>query len=210
MGSLLNTIFIVCLVLTVVFFVITLILFFLFDIRTIFNIRTGKAAAKTVKEMETANANTGRLRVGKVTNTGTLGKKQDKSKKLKTKTQTFGIPQQPAAPQQHGPITEDITSRPATPENLTDDQPTDVLSAETELLSQPDDYSSQETQLLERNEPDASAETMLLTEQMRQPDPAAPVTIENNETLAGDDGYDDVRFDIVKMIILCDTDEVLS
>ena len=48
----------------ILFFIISIVLFFLFDIRKIFNIRTGRAKAKTVSEMSKANATTGRLRVG--------------------------------------------------------------------------------------------------------------------------------------------------
>lgn len=61
--TILNTCFWICLVLTVVFLIISVILFFLFDIKKIFGIETGRAKAKTVKEMQAANQNTGRLRV---------------------------------------------------------------------------------------------------------------------------------------------------
>ena len=69
-----QTCFQVCLAFTVLFFIITVILFFLFDIRAIFNIRTGRAKNKTIKEMQQANSNTGRLRVGGKTLTSKLEK----------------------------------------------------------------------------------------------------------------------------------------
>lgn len=203
MAGLLNTIFIVCLALAIVFFIITIVLFFLFDIRTIFNIRSGKAAAKTVKEMETANASTGRLRVGKVTNTGTLDKKQGKSKKLKTKTQTFGVPTPPDVIPQQGPITEDITTHPVTPERLSDDNQTELLSEQTQLLGHQNRYPKEP----ENTEP-AEGETELLH---TDADVASPVpqTVEDKDTSVQEQKYDDIRFEIVKMIILCDTDEVI-
>ena len=50
-----NTLFWICLSFTVLFFIISVVLFFVFDIRTIFNMKTGRAQAKTVKEMKAAN-----------------------------------------------------------------------------------------------------------------------------------------------------------
>lgn len=71
-----NTLFWICLSFTVLFFIISIVLFFVFDIRTIFNIRTGRAQAKTVKEMKAANENTGRLRVAGKTQTSKLSEKE--------------------------------------------------------------------------------------------------------------------------------------
>ena len=55
MLSVLNTAFVICLAMTILFFVVSVILFFLFDIKTIYMIRSGRAQAKTVKEMEEIN-----------------------------------------------------------------------------------------------------------------------------------------------------------
>ena len=74
--STMNTLFWICLSFTVLFFVISVVLFFVFDIRTIFNIRTGRARAKTVKEMKAANENTGRLRVAGKTQTSKLSERE--------------------------------------------------------------------------------------------------------------------------------------
>lgn len=54
--SLLHRGFLVCLGLSIVFLLVCLLLFFLFDIRNIFNIRTGRSVRKAVQEMETRNA----------------------------------------------------------------------------------------------------------------------------------------------------------
>lgn len=59
--SIFNTCYIVCLVLTIIFFLITILLFFLFDIRRVFMIRTGRAAKRDIKKLEEENFNTGRL-----------------------------------------------------------------------------------------------------------------------------------------------------
>lgn len=73
----------VCLAFTILFFVISVVLFFLFDIKTIFSIKTGRAKKKTVREMQAANNKTGRLRVDGKTMTAKL----DKTVKKKEKTQ---------------------------------------------------------------------------------------------------------------------------
>lgn len=77
--NILNTCFLVSLSFAILFFIITVILFFVFDIKTIFDIRTGRAQSKTVSEMKKANADTGRLRVGGKTVTSKLSE-EDKRK----------------------------------------------------------------------------------------------------------------------------------
>lgn len=71
-----NTLFWICLSFSVLFFIISIVLFFVFDIRTIFNIKTGRAQAKTVKEMKAANESTGRLRVAGKTQTSKLSDRE--------------------------------------------------------------------------------------------------------------------------------------
>ncbi len=52
----------VCFGIAIAALIIALILFFLFDIRTIFMIRTGRAQRRKVQEMEERNQRTGKLR----------------------------------------------------------------------------------------------------------------------------------------------------
>lgn len=128
-NSLINifeTCFQVCLAFTVLFLVISIVLFFLFDIRAIFNIRTGRAKNKTIKEMQAANNTTGRLRVGGKTLTSKLGKEQ--------KNRTRGpvvVPPQPVQGYSTNP-TEILPSDGS-------ENPTEVLqsdNAQTEVLNQ--------------------------------------------------------------------------
>ncbi len=69
----------ICLVAAVIFLIITVAMFFFFNIPLIFSIRTGRAKKKTIEEMQRANSETGRLRpVGRfstanLTNSGMLG-----------------------------------------------------------------------------------------------------------------------------------------
>ena len=52
----------ICLGLGILFLVLAVLFFFLFDIPKVYLIRTGKGARKTIKKMEEVNAETGRLR----------------------------------------------------------------------------------------------------------------------------------------------------
>lgn len=58
----LHTLFIVCLVLCAVFLVLSVVFFFVFDIKNTFNMLTGRSVKKTVKEMNEQNEKTGQLR----------------------------------------------------------------------------------------------------------------------------------------------------
>lgn len=69
MISIYHTAFIVCLVLAIVFLIISIILFIKFDIRKIFDMRTGRGAKRTIQKMEEINARTGKLREDVVSNT---------------------------------------------------------------------------------------------------------------------------------------------
>lgn len=51
----------ICLAFSILFFVISLILFFAFDIKGIFDMKTGRAEKQKIREMEEENALTGRL-----------------------------------------------------------------------------------------------------------------------------------------------------
>ena len=62
MNEFLNIATYVCLALCGLFFVLSIVLFFVFNIPLIFNIRTGRAKKKTIEEMQKANSQTGRLR----------------------------------------------------------------------------------------------------------------------------------------------------
>lgn len=62
MISIYHTAFVVSLVLAILFFAVSVVLFFRFDIRKIFDMRTGRAEKRTIREMEELNAQTGKLR----------------------------------------------------------------------------------------------------------------------------------------------------
>lgn len=64
-----HTAFIVFLILTILFLVVSIVLFFRFNIRGIFDMRTGRGARKTIQKMQEINAQTGKLRQDVVTHT---------------------------------------------------------------------------------------------------------------------------------------------
>lgn len=64
-----HTAFIVFLILTILFMVVSVVLFFRFNIRGIFDMRTGRGARKTIQKMQEINAQTGKLRQDVVTHT---------------------------------------------------------------------------------------------------------------------------------------------
>lgn len=60
--QLFHDLFLICMGLCLLFLVLSLMFFLKFDIRNIFNVRTGRSIKKTIKEMEEVNARTGQLR----------------------------------------------------------------------------------------------------------------------------------------------------
>lgn len=62
MISVYHTAFIIFLVLTIVFLLISILLFFKLNIRDIYDMRTGRGARRKIQEMEEINARTGKLR----------------------------------------------------------------------------------------------------------------------------------------------------
>lgn len=82
-----HTLFYVCLALCIVFLILSVIFFFEFDIRNIFNAKTGRSVRKRVQSMEEKNAHTGPLRrpvgrgyTGSLNRTGGLGRTGDTGK----------------------------------------------------------------------------------------------------------------------------------
>jgi|GEM_PF-2509651 len=64
MISFYHTGFIICLIAAITLLVISVILFFVFDIRNVWLVRSGKAARKSIQEMSEASAKSGAFRAG--------------------------------------------------------------------------------------------------------------------------------------------------
>lgn len=179
--DIMNTCFMVCLAFAILFLVISIILFFLFDIRTIFNIKTGRAQAKTVKEMQVANASTGRLRVGGKTQTSKLTKEQ----KNKNRAPAVISPSQAAVQQ-----------------NFQTSYTDNAGSAETELLQQ----DAGETEILNKTalqSSDIGNTPISLV-------PGAETSVLNQSQYNDIDNAKDIHFVITKKIICIHTDEIIN
>ena len=182
--SFFHTGFVICLAGTILFFAITIVLFFVFDIRTIFLIRSGRAQAKTVKEMETVNSSTGRLRTSKKSHSSSQRKMNNQPERGISAAQ---------APVIQPPVKESTVSQ------VPNDYPDDFQNI-TEKLSpdmQENDYEN--TVLLskadETDELETSGETVVLSKE----------TAQQAKQSTGP-----VHFEIVKKIICLDTDEVID
>lgn len=73
-----HTGFIVCLVLACVFFAVSVLLFFKFNIRRIIDMKTGRGAKRTIQKMEEINARTGKLRQDMVSHTPSVLRPEDR------------------------------------------------------------------------------------------------------------------------------------
>lgn len=144
--------FIVFLVLTIVCLAASVVLFFVFHIRDIFDMRTGRGAKKKIQKMKELNDQTGRLRPEVVANTPVHLSPEERVSAPVTEKRTGSSSQQtvPVMPQ---------GSSGTTQRNRTTADSDRNGSQETTLLS---DMGSQETTLLSDM---GSQETMVLTEQ---------------------------------------------
>ena len=136
-----NVCFWICLIFAILFLIVSIVQFFAFDIKGIFNLKTGRAQAKTVKEMKAANESTGRLRVAGKTQTTKLTKEQ------------MAEPRVPAvAPPEAGTQNQYYNSGA---------DETELLEKETEVLHQGED----ETSLLSPEQPNNNySETTVLSD----------------------------------------------
>ena len=198
--SIFHTGFVICLAGTILFFVITIALFFIFDIRTIYAIRSGRAQAKSVKEMEMVNSSTGRLRAGK--------KKSSRQSSQRKKTNI---------PERSAPAVQQPVIQPPAAENRTPitHETVDYSESVTEKLS-PNNaaaYSSnaQETAVLNDAGETAvlndAGETAVLQHTTDE------ITAEQNinQTAAPvQQSTGPVYFEVVKKIVCLDTEEVIS
>ncbi|MBQ5398240.1 MAG: hypothetical protein IIU14_02260 [Ruminococcus sp.] len=189
--GILNTCFIVSLSFCILFFIITVILFIVFDIKSIFDMKTGRAKAKTVSQMQKANASTGRLRVDGKTMTTELSEKRKK----KGRAPAVVPP----------PKTE--TGAPAS------SQPAGYGSEQTSVLSQDDNYGDNQTSVLAQNE-DVSQqntaspqpvfnETTVLSEVNLNP------STDENLKANNPNVSESIHFTVKKEVMLINSDEIL-
>ena len=194
-----DLLFYICLAGAVVLFITALIMFFAMDIHGIFNIKTGRAARKTIKQMEAENQTTGRLRTAKKKKSG--GNTQAVTSEMPaatSPTQATTATQAAAAGRMSEPDDEEQTS-------LLD------AASQTELLDKEMVADSGETELLSDTaaaEPQY-AETVVLSGVAPQAGGYTAI-----DAGAEEEGLTQplnrVSMNIIKKMVFRDTDEIIA
>lgn len=141
----------VCLVLTILFFALAAFMFFKFDIRKIFDAKTGRGARKSIQKMEEINAKTGKLRADMVARKPMELRKENGSSHIQETINQY---------------TDSLNVETSTGSQETEKLIQDSGSMETSVLNQ----GGEETTLLQNTEPltptgkEGSAQTEMLSD----------------------------------------------
>ena len=198
--------FYVCLAVAGLFLVLTIMLFFMFDIPGIISARSGKAKAKTIQEMKDTNSTTGRLLQKKHTpkTTGNL------DKKVKVKKGTVLTPDQ----MNGSGITEEIKTPQENADPAEGSAETAALGADTAMTA-PLGADAAQTAVLGADAAQTAvlgaepAQTAVLgtdavTQRFGESETAVLVQSASVPPAEG------VTFEVVKKVILCDTQEIVD
>ena len=198
--------FYVCLAVAGLFLVLTIMLFFMFDIPGIISARSGKAKAKTIQEMKDTNSTTGRLLQKKHTpkTTGNL------DKKVKVKKGTVLTPDQ----MNGSGITEEIKTPQENANPAEGSSETAALGADTAMTA-PLGADAAQTAVLGTDAAQTAvlgaepAQTAVLgtdavTQRFGESETAVLVQSASVPPAEG------VTFEVVKKVILCDTQEIVD
>lgn len=188
--------FYVCLAVAGLFLVLTIMLFFMFDIPGIISARSGKAKAKTIQEMKDTNSTTGRLLQKKHTpkTTGNL------DKKVKVKKGTVLTPDQ----MNGSGITEEIKTPQENADPAEGLAETAALGADTAMTA-PLGADAAQTAVLGA-EPAQTAVLGADAVTQRFGDSETAVLVQS----ASVPPAEGVTFEVVKKVILCDTQEIVD
>ena len=188
--------FYVCLAVAGLFLVLTIMLFFMFDIPGIISARSGKAKAKTIQEMKDTNSTTGRLLQKKHTpkTTGNL------DKKVKVKKGTVLTPDQ----MNGSGITEEIKTPQEKADPAEGSAETAALGADTAMTA-PLGADAAQTAVLGA-EPAQTAVLGADAVTQRFGDSETAVLVQS----ASVPPAEGVTFEVVKKVILCDTQEIVD
>lgn len=198
--------FYVCLAVAGLFLVLTIMLFFMFDIPGIISARSGKAKAKTIQEMKDTNSTTGRLLQKKHTpkTTGNLDKKvKVKKGTVLTPDQMNGssITEEIKAPQENANPAEGSSETAALGADTAMTAPLGADAAQTAVLG----ADAAQTAVLGA-EPAQTAVlgTDAVTQRFGESETAVLVQSASVPPAEG------VTFEVVKKVILCDTQEIVD
>lgn len=188
--------FYVCLAVAGLFLVLTIMLFFMFDIPGIISARSGKAKAKTIQEMKDTNSTTGRLLQKKHTpkTTGNL------DKKVKVKKGTVLTPDQ----MNGSGITEEIKTPQENADPAEGSAETAALGADTAMTAPLGADAAQTAVLGAEPAQTAVLGTDAVTQRFGESETAVLVQSASVPPAEG------VTFEVVKKVILCDTQEIVD
>lgn len=181
--SLYHTGFIVCLCLAILFAVLSVIIFFVFDIRGVFDFMTGRAEKRTIRKMEEENARTGKLR--------------EEYHEPGSSADLYRTPSGSIPPVIY-PVTEPANTGVEKTEKMYPPAGIDAGSEETTLLAE--NAGIEETTLLNSGE-ESFGETVLLTPGMKQAIASADEKKEKKDSLR--------KFIITKENIWIHTNELI-
>lgn len=188
--------FYVCLAVAGLFLVLTIMLFFMFDIPGIISARSGKAKAKTIQEMKDTNSTTGRLLQKKHTpkTTGNL------DKKVKVKKGTVLTPDQ----MNGSGITEEIKTPQENADPAEGSAETAALGADTAMTAPLGAVAAQTAVLGAEPAQTAVLGADAVTQRFGDSETAVLVQSASVPPAEG------VTFEVVKKVILCDTQEIVD
>ena len=199
--SLYHTLFLIFLVLTVIFALLSILLFFTFRIRQVFDFLTGRGEKRTIRQMEEENAKTGKLR--------------QEYAGINTSSDLYRTPSGSIPPTLYpttgkmytGTEPTEQTSSSQHQEHMADSRmsldgsaPTDMLGGQAE--------GSEETTLLHKNEGDEETTLLNKNDSSEVQDSESKTVVLNQEMLAAAAMAKAVgRFEIIKESIWIHTDE---
>ena len=188
--------FYVCLAVAGLFLVLTIMLFFMFDIPGIISARSGKAKAKTIQEMKDTNSTTGRLLQKKHTpkTTGNL------DKKVKVKKGTVLTPDQ----MNGSGITEEIKTPQENADPAEGSAETAALGADTAMTAPLGADAAQTAVLGAEPAQTAVLGADAVTQRFGESETAVLVQSASVPPAEG------VTFEVIKKVIVCDTQEIVD
>lgn len=207
--EILNVLFWVCLILAIVFFALAVVQFFIFDIKSILDKKTGRAEAKAIKEMESVNQSTGRLRTNAKPQTSRLSE----AEKNTSRAPAVAPPAKTEKTEYYQSVPAEGAEETNVLLNKTEEAETDVLTNKTQEA---------QTDVLSHREPEESATSILSRPPEENSRYADKVRLEGAETSVlsqnmideppADPNYAYVKrvgFTVVKKVMLIHTNEVI-
>ena len=214
-----STCFLVCLILSILFFVAAVVMFFAFNIPLIFNIRTGRAKRKTIEEMQRANSETGRLRRGDKSLTSKLGGNNQQPQAMPGMQQPGYSTRRVQVPSQSGGFEmtdnlSDVMNNRNNVQQVSMSSPAPVMPQapvppQAPAMPQaPSPYPAADSNFMQQGYGEAMAETSLLSENYGETSLLTPEQDLNKTTLLSDNSQDRL-FRIISKIEFIHTDEII-